>query len=382
MKLKPKGRKIYRYKTRFERLKGFLRNSGAVVMTIAGIGVLVFVGYSAGGPIVRFLEEQKILMPASSTAETTAEPTETQETSAAASDVPEETSLPAAVQTRMQGCVLAPEALFTEGALRDAVTGVPEGTTHVFVPLKAEGGSLYFAAASQDAGVSGAVVAAMPLENIRRIISEAGYIPSAVINTLEDTIYPQAFPESGYTIAGSSECWLNADGKPMLSPFSPIAQDYLCTLTAEIADADFEVILCEGLSFPDFSENDLAVLDPRAGAPDRGTALAQLFNSMKEAAGDTQIIVSIDGAQLLAGNAEILNAGTQIAPDHAAVTVQSGAETRLSAMQELLGEIPCIFQFEEQSRKADEVNCILRQDHGMQGTAEQPDTTESETVPE
>ena len=76
-KLKPKGRKIYRYKTRFERVKGFFRNSGAVVMTIAGIGVLVFVGYSVGGPIMRFLEEQRFLTPPEQPQEEQLLPTET-----------------------------------------------------------------------------------------------------------------------------------------------------------------------------------------------------------------------------------------------------------------------------------------------------------------
>ncbi|MBQ9111637.1 MAG: hypothetical protein IJY06_09790 [Oscillospiraceae bacterium] len=382
MKLKPKGRKIYRYKTRFERLKGFLRNSGAVFMTIAGIGVLVFVGYSAGGPIVAFLEEQKILTPASSIAETEAEPAQTQEpsdpTAESVTDVPEETSLPAAEEVWMQGYTLMPEALFTEDALRQAVARVPEETTHVFVPLKDRGGSLYFAAAVQDAGISGAVVAAMPLETIRSIIADAGYTPSAVINTLEDTIYPQAFPKAGYTIAGTDTCWLNADGKPMLSPFSPIAKDYLCTLTAEIADAGFAAILCEGLAFPDFSEDDLAQLDPRAGASDRGTVLAQLLNAMQESAGDAQMIVSIDGAQLLAGRAELLHAGTQITPDHAAVTIQSGTESELAAMQSELLEIPCVFLYNEKKTLPDSVNRIFRQE---EQTTERTDTTEtSETT--
>ncbi len=383
MKLKPKGRKIYRYKTRFQRLKGFFRNSGAVVMTAAGIAVLVFVGYSAGGPIMEFLEEQEIIAPATEPAADMTEPPETASMPAASLDettIPEETE-PPAKQDTVQGYRLAVSALSTEQALRDALAAVPAGITHIFVPLKERGGALYYATAQQDAAASGAVKAAMPLETIHSVISEAGFIPAAVLSILEDHIYPQTFAEAGYTISGSSEHWLDAapeeEGKPWLSPFSPIAEDYLCSLTAEIADAGFAVILCEDMVFPEFSENDLELLDPRAGAADRGTSLAQLFNSLQESAGDSEICLGLDGAQVLVGDADILHSGTAIAPDAAVISMPSGMLAQLPAVQTELGSIPCIPQWEDTAQPPTDGSCLILQEGGQ--TAEPTEETTEPT---
>ena len=61
MKFKPKGRKIYRKKSKFERIQAFKSNTSAVLGTLLAACVLIFVGYSAGGPLIRFLQESQIL---------------------------------------------------------------------------------------------------------------------------------------------------------------------------------------------------------------------------------------------------------------------------------------------------------------------------------
>ncbi len=389
MKLKPKGRKIYRYKTRFERLKGFFRNSGAIIMTIAGTAVLVFVGYSVGGPVMRFLEEQNVIAPAGdSVAETmpTAESTEpsVQQTEASVSDttapsetLPQETDLPESL--RMQGCVLAPDALSTAQNLRDALSALPAGTTHVFVPLKTAGGSLHYASAVEDSGMSGAVVAAMPLMEIHTIISEAGFVPAAVVNALDDSVYPQTFADAAYTLAGSSERWLDASpengGKPLLSPFSPLTKEYLSELAAEISGAGFQLILCEGLDFPDFSEDDLALLDPRAGSPDRGAALVHLVSAMQEAAGDAVFCIAVDGTELLSGKPDILSSGAPLTADAAAVAIPAGGDFPLAEMQAKLGDIPCIPMFTDNAA-AGASSYILRQKTEIPKTTEPTEITE------
>ncbi len=390
MKLKPKGRKIYRYKTRFERLKGFFRNSGAVVMTIAGTAVLVFVGYSVGGPVMKFLEEQKVISPAGDSAAETMPSTQPTEPSAAqtAASVPETTAPPETQPQepelpeflQMQAAVLAPDALTTAQNLRDAVAALPEGTTHVFVPLKTEGGSLHYASAVEDAGMSGAVVSAMPLTEIHTIISEAGFVPAAAVNVLDDSIYPQTFADAAYTLAGSSERWLNASpengGKPLLSPFSPLTKEYLSELAAEISGAGFQLILCEGLEFPDFSEEDLALLDPRAGSADRGTALVHLVSAMQEAAGNAVFCVAVDGIELLSGKPDLLSTGTPLTADAVAAAVPAGADMTLADMQAKLGDIPCIPMYTESADTA-RGSYIIRQKNVISQTTEPTETTES-----
>ena len=72
MKIKPKGRKIYRKKTAAEKMRNFGANTASLLGTLLVAGILVLVGYSAGKPLFQFLNEGRIF----------ALPTEVEETQA------------------------------------------------------------------------------------------------------------------------------------------------------------------------------------------------------------------------------------------------------------------------------------------------------------
>ncbi len=362
MKIKPKGRKIYRHRTRFERLKRFLRSRSAVFATIFAVLFIGFVGFSAGGPVLRFLEEQEII---TKKTESDAESSETEPPES----LPEEQ--PAASQTEppteaaaekplsdMHVYVLETDALSEISKLQTALGALPADATHAAVQLKSEGGMLHYATALPDAKQSGAVVSVIPLSTICDTIEDAGLIPVAVINAFEDSVYPRAFAESGYQIAGTGERWLDNtvenDGKPWLSPFSDLAVDYLSTLTAEIAGADFPVILCEGFSFPDFSEEDLRLVDPRAGSAERERFLAEASNAMQGSAGDALFLLKADGAALLAGETQFLQSVTA---DAIALTVEDAAQKEEAFA--LLADRICIPVAEEADAALAENGCYI-----------------------
>ncbi len=344
MKLKPKGRKIYRQKTRFERLKGFFRNTGAVIGTAAAVAAIVFVGYSAGGPVIEFLEDQGILTAATAPA---SEPDETDAATTAepASSQPE-TTQPVQEAFFMSGYYLDAHALSTQQTLRTALVSVPMGITHVIVPLKTAGGSLHYATAIADASTSSTVVSATQLSVIHETIAEQGYTPVAAINALEDSIYPKVYADAAYRIAGTQERWLDAapehDGKPWISPFSDLAIDYLSSLSAEAAQAGFTVILCEGLTFPQFSEEDLAQLDPRAGSADRGSALVNTANAMQDAADGAVFLVAVDAEALRSGEADLFSAGKPLYADGVVVTFTEETAAEKEQICSSLQEMTCI----------------------------------------
>lgn len=398
MKLKPKGRKIYRYKTRFERAKGFFRNTGAVIMTIAGVAVLVFVGYSVGGPVMKFLEEKKLIIPAgeaSSAASTEQLPTETAAFSGTdplpAESEPEsitETQAPEPSAQQMQGYYLETAALLSENTLQAAIASVPDGVTHVVVPLKAAGGKLYYTSALPDAETCGAVAGTMPLETIYSTISALGYIPAASINALEDSIYPQAFKEAGYQIAGTQERWLDASpedgGRPRMSPFSSAAAQYLADITGEVAAAGFSLIFCEGLTFPDFSEDDLLMLDPRAGAPDRGSALVVTANAMQEAAGNAQFYIRLDGADIISGGAEIHKSGKPLNTDGYLVALNDTTRGKTSVVEAMMQDYNYVILLEGgNTADAGSLECgYILQPVVQEFDAPVPETSESTGVSE
>ncbi|MBQ4464861.1 MAG: hypothetical protein II916_02720 [Oscillospiraceae bacterium] len=308
MKFRPKGRKIYRKKSKYERVQAFKSNTSAVVFTILGMVVLLFVGFSIGGPVIRFSQESHILaVPVE--VEETIPPTET-EPATEAETPPEETQPPTDPKPEVpeiRGCMLDISTLLTQSALDEAMTQIPAETTHVLVPLKAQGGEIYFATAMADAARGGAVKAAVPLESIYETIASKGFIPVAVIHTLDDTIYPQIHAEAAYHCE-TGEVWLDAKGLPHLSPFSEMAVDYLGNLAAEANQAGFRTILCDGLQFPAFTEEDQARLESRATQEGRYTALTGVIERMQREAPHTDFYVLLDGTGILAGRTEGLSA--------------------------------------------------------------------------
>ncbi len=358
MKLKPKGRKIYRQKTRFERTRDFLDNTGAIVGTAVLLAVLVFVGISVGKPVIQFLEERNLISKESASLPETAptelpEETEGLSETEALTEVPEtsqiQETLPPQAAREMHGYVLEADALATEDALRSALEKLPAGITHVIVPLKTQGGELHYASTVPDAVTSGAVVSAMKLSVMHSIITESGRIPAAYFNLLEDSVYPESFPQAGYTIAETGESWLDEslenNGKPWISPFSPISLDYLSGLSGEAAQAGFTVIICDGLVFPDFSENDLSLLSPEIAGADRNSVLGKVVENVRKSADSAQVYVQLKGTQVLDGTSEILKA-EPITAGYIVTVSPEQLSQKLDFVAKIPDGVPCILQLE------------------------------------
>ncbi|MDE6729264.1 MAG: hypothetical protein K2J71_00610 [Oscillospiraceae bacterium] len=227
MKLKPKGRKIYRRQDRFEHLKHVRQSVGSVILTCVLTAIIGFVGYSAGAPILAFLQERNFLAPPGSyyfenseNSQNSKNPDEIPENSEFTTEtemetVPEvlesETILETEPETEpatksspeigfsqkapdMQGYTLDVSALMTESSLDQALEQLPGGLSHVVVPLKIRGGQIYYGTNLQDAVTSNAVQAVLPLKQIYEKIKNKGYEPIASINTLQDDIYAKNYP--------------------------------------------------------------------------------------------------------------------------------------------------------------------------------------------
>ncbi|MBQ8927824.1 MAG: hypothetical protein IJ055_06080 [Oscillospiraceae bacterium] len=370
MKLKPKGRRIYREKSRFERLRTFRRNTGAVITTLLLVGVVGFVGYSAGGPVLRFLQERQLLAAPEEAqpAETTPLPEETQ----AVDETPDAEAVPeteppteAPVSRGINGTLLSTSDLTSETALLEALGALPADTTHVLIPLKARGGGLYYATSLPDAGRSGAVQAALPLSSIYASVQAKGYTPVAVINALEDHYYPQSNADTAYHLSGSGDRWLDASpddgGVPWMSPFSDMTLEYLSSITAEIGEAGFKTIVCEGLVFPPFKSSDAAMLDARCTALDRYTALMDVAGAMQEAAPDAAFWIGIDGAEALDGRSDALSAVEGMETlDLLLVTADPSMGAQAQILTGLTDKAPCLIEWlGAVPASADAGDCIL-----------------------
>ena len=355
MKFKPKGRKIYRQKTGLERLQDVRTHALSALGMIAAAAVMVLIGYSIGKPVIQFMQDSKLLAVPNEVGETlpTTEPVTEVLTEAITETVPEETEPPARETPVMRGYVLDASALISQSPFEEAVAAIPEGTTHVFVPLKAKGGYLYYATTLQDAAKSGAVKAALPLETICTAIEDKGAVPVALVDLLNDGVYPQSFPDAGYRYAGTSDLWLDAPaekgGKPRLSPFSDMTLDYLGNLASEIKEAGFKDIACDGLSFPPFTEEELSRLDSRIGQDARYTALTACVRAMQTAATHVRFYTVINGTEILSNRSEALSASESLELEAVICRVDSLSASNIDMLRTLPDAHPVIFAWEDVS---------------------------------
>jgi hypothetical protein len=365
MRIKPKGRKIYRQKTGLERLQDVRSHLVSAVGTLIAVALMVLLGYSIGKPVIQFMQDSKLLAVPNEVGETlpVTEPVTEPPTEAVSETIPAETEPPVRETLVMRGYILEPSALISQSPFEEAVAAIPEGTTHVFVPLKAKGGYLYYATTLQDAAKSGAVKAALPLQTIYDAIEAKGVEPVALIDLLNDPVYPQSFPDAGYRYAGTSELWLDAPaesgGKPRLSPFSDMTLDYLGNLAAEIKEAGFKSIACDGLCFPAFSEEDLARMDSRIGQDARYTALTDCVRAMQTAATHVRFYTVISGTDILSNRNEALAASESLDLEAVICRVDSLSASNIDMLRTLPEEHPVIFAWEDVPVPESEKSYIL-----------------------
>lgn len=86
-------------------------------------------------------------------------------------------------------------------------------------------------------------------------IKDAGLIPVASIYTFRDNIYPSADKHAATRYRNSDFLWMDNDpekgGKPWINPFSQSGQDYIKKIVDDACDAGFEMIVLQGLQFPE-----------------------------------------------------------------------------------------------------------------------------------
>ena len=369
MKIKPKGTKIYRRKDKIAYHKKIRQDTGSAVVTLLIAGVLVFVGYSAGKPILAFLQEREFLKPPSAYHQETLSAEEVTETSA----VPEETSEPETVSEltetetlpptepeteenlgfvqkapSIQGYLLDESALMTEDTFHEALEQLPDGISHLLIPLKTKGGSIWYATSVRDAARSNAVQAFLPLTQIFQEVSAKGIEPVALVNTLEDSLFPKNSPEASYLIQNSGEIWTDkstAEPTLWLSPFSSLTQEYLAAFAEEIETAGFRTIVCDGLTFPNFPRTALPELDPKCGEADRYQYLTELLTAMREKASESVFFVRIDGNSALSGDTEAVSAAEAFPADCLLVSGSPDTQEELQNLKEISGSVPIILEY-------------------------------------
>ena len=369
MKIKPKGRKIYRRKDRFEYWKHLRQNLGSVIVTLLIAGGLAFVGYSAGAPVLKFLQERDFLAPPAPNYPVTAESSDTEPMTESSEESSEESEEPVSEKVTeppteptteaeigfsqkapsIRGYMLKPSDLMSESALQSALEELPEHLTHVIIPLKTDGGKVWYATSVRDAARANAVQAFLSLGNIYQTVKENGYEPVALVNTLEDTLFAKTYPDASYLMENTGELWTDKSAEEpalWLAPFSILTQDYLADLAEEIETAGFEILICDGLSYPNFPRMDLLELDEICSDENRYEELTALLKAMRTKAPEMAFFVRIHGDDALVGDLETVRAAEQLPADCLLITMNEDSWKEYEQLLDISKAVPAVAEWE------------------------------------
>lgn len=280
--MKKSGFKIKRSRTLYgNRRKSRIKSILAIVFTVITVGLLVFLGYSVGEPVINFFKNWNSN---SSSSSEPWSPSDIDVTSSEdVSDDSSNTEVKAPDISNYTAYTLSTDDLLTEGSIQNAVDSAKlNGFTAIVAPLKSDLGYLYYNSNIEKARNYELVKSSVSAEKISEIIRQKGLVAIADIQVLKDNQFSYQEKEAGFTFENSTSAWYDNDpsagGKPWLSPFSDSAKDYIMQISSEVSSSGFDMVLCSDVSFPTFRNSDLNYIGAIVKDPSRYKSLINLVN--------------------------------------------------------------------------------------------------------
>lgn len=344
------GRKIYRTSANYRKKRN--RKILKAFFIIILLAALVFLGYSVAKPIHNYIvdktgenvSDDEVWSPPVVTEKPEENPVsdaEQPETEAVEEEKKHEPDTFSAYR-------LPVTALESTQSLAEALgTAKETGYTAICVPLKVEGGKIYYNTSSDMAKSSeNAVEGTLYSGQIVSIIKNEGFIAIAYINLLEDNNRYGENRTGSYKTTDESTWLDNAPskgGKPWLSPFEADTQEFVKFISNEAASSGFDHIVFDGAVFPNFRNSDKAYIGESVQSETRYKALVNIANIAAESttAYGTNAILTISAADVLDGTAEVFKPSelnyTTIAVEYSHEDIPStalinGEETALSEL--------------------------------------------------
>lgn len=309
------GRKIYRTSANYRKKRN--RKILKAFLVIILLAALVFLGYSVAKPIHNYIvnktwenaTDEEVWTPPVVTEQTGSETESDTQISEETENADKENNPKA---ESFSAYKLPVTALVSSQALTAELdTAKENGYTAICVPLKAEGGKIYYNTASAMAATSeDAVAGTMYAGQISSIIKNKGFIAVAYINLLEDNNRYGGNRTGSYRTTDDSTWLDNAPangGKPWLSPFETDTQEFVRFISNEITGAGFDNIVFDGAVFPNFRNSDKAYIGESVQSETRYEALVNIANIAAEAAEAYEInaILTVSAADILDGTEEV-----------------------------------------------------------------------------
>lgn len=320
MKQHNKSIKIKRSKNRlYKKKKSGAKVAAETIIFVLIAGALVFVGYSAAGPLIELISggteteiegwtptpppdaSEDINISTDGSGEITEQTTTTQEE----------------ISDEAGAYIMTENDISSQSNLKAAIDNAKKsGYKQVLVPMKNNSGNLLYMSNISYVKDTELVTGTLQAGQIASQIKGNGLIPKAVIPALMDNNAPAYVDNAGYRFADGSYLWLDAaaanGGKRWLDPFLEGTKKYIADLSRELKNAGFEEVILSQLRFPSFTSFDQSILDGRSFTDDRYKALTDVYTASETATGKkTSVAVDIKDVlggwgQSFSGTAEIL----------------------------------------------------------------------------
>ncbi len=311
MKFKNKGRKIYKTKEKNYYGKSPVGKAFSVGLTVLLIGGIFFIGFSVAGPLINYAKQKGDSV-------TTTAPSFEDEvvTDINGEELSQEitTAVVPFNLERFKAFTLSTMDIADKDSLKNALKRVPADgkIEYIEVPMKEQGGDIYYATNNYYATSSGIVEGSMKAKDIANEIISAGYKPVAHISTFYDNTVPMYFQDMSYLTYADGSLWIDnsieAGGKPWMNPFSESAVNYNTDLVDEVTSSGFVRVVCSDFVFPDFRQSDIDILGDRFVSSDRYMTLTSAANMMYERAmsNDSKMLLEVEASDILKGKKDIL----------------------------------------------------------------------------
>lgn len=255
-----------------------------VVLWVAGLAVLAFIGYCAYGPVVNFLSgkysgsKPDLSKSSSAASSSTEKPVEKKDDSYRSVD-------------RSQ--------LATPQQISDTVAGLADaGVTRVLIELKDDSGMLYYRSQNQQASAAGAISdQAVDLDAFIAACKEKDIQVAAVLSALKDPLMAGYDKSSAILYGDGSYIWLDDTaangGKPWLNPNAGSTRQYLQSLCTELCEKGVSEIVLKDAVYPNGLSQSMMNFGFTSASQTKQSALQDLIQQLQTAVGEKGGILSL-----------------------------------------------------------------------------------------
>ena len=316
------NRKMYKYKYKPRKKRSNtmrLKSVFYVLRFILLLCILVILGYTLAGPVIKILHKNDKAETASEISTSQAEinvitnVTDYYDLSEFDNDSESQKKNNTEDFSAVR---LSSESLKSEETFEKALEAVKKEDTdkkikNVVIPMKSTGGEINFFSENKDAVSAKAVVSDLKADEIYSKAKSFGYEPIAEIGLLEDSIYSKYNVNAAFTTKSGSR-WidnsLEAGGKSWLDPSKKECTDYIESIADEIVSAGFKTVLCKDVFYPKFRQSDISYLGDEYADDLRYKNLTNLLSGIKSKAMAERSFVYVqeDAIKYISGNSEII----------------------------------------------------------------------------